>query len=190
METFLVSAALVALAEMGDRTQFLTIMLASRYRRPLAIIAGVFVATLANHALAAFAGYYVAGLLNSIWLRILVGTAFVAMAVWALIPDKETDPAQQPSRWGVFAATAVAFFIVEIGDKTQVATVALAARYHDVMRVALGTTTGMLVANIPAAYFGDAVTRFLPLRLLHYISAAIYLALGALSLAEVTGHLK
>jgi putative Ca2+/H+ antiporter (TMEM165/GDT1 family) len=190
METFLISAALVALAEMGDRTQLLTIMLASRYRQPAAIVAGVFVATLANHALAALAGYYVSSLLNSLWFRYLVGASFIAMAIWVLIPDKETETVEEPSRWGVFLATAVAFFIVEIGDKTQIATVALAARFHNVVLVAMGTTTGMLIANIPAAYFGDAITRFLPVRLLQYISAVIYFALGVLSLAETAGYLK
>jgi putative Ca2+/H+ antiporter (TMEM165/GDT1 family) len=190
MQTFLISAALVALAEMGDRTQLLTIMLASRYRQPLAIIAGVLVATLANHALAALAGYYISNLLNSAWFRYLVGASFIAMAVWVLIPDEAADADEKPSRWGVFMATAIAFFIVEIGDKTQVATMALAARYQNVALVALGTTTGMLIANIPAAYFGDAITRFLPVRLLQYISAVIYFALGALSLAETAGYLK
>jgi putative Ca2+/H+ antiporter (TMEM165/GDT1 family) len=189
MQTFLISAALVALAEMGDRTQLLTIMLASRYRRPLAIIAGVLVATLANHALAALAGYYVSNLLNSAWFRYLVGASFIAMAVWVLIPDKEASADEKPTHWGVFMTTAIAFFVVEIGDKTQVATMALAARYHNVALVALGTTTGMLIANVPAAYFGDAITRFLPMRLLQYFSAVIYFALGVLSLAETAGYL-
>jgi putative Ca2+/H+ antiporter (TMEM165/GDT1 family) len=190
METYFISAALVALAEMGDRTQLLTIMLASRYRQPLAIVAGVLVATIANHGLAALAGYYISSVLNAPWFHYLVGASFIAMAAWVLIPDKAADSGEKPSRWGVFMATAIAFFVVEIGDKTQVATMALAARYHDVVLVALGTTTGMLIANIPAAYFGEAITRFLPVRLLQYVSAVIYFVLGALSLAETAGYLK
>jgi Ca2+/H+ antiporter, TMEM165/GDT1 family len=190
MQTFLVSAALVALAEMGDRTQLLTIMLASRYRQPFAIIGGVFVATLASGVLASLAGFYVASVLDAPWFHYLIGASFIVMAGWVLIPDKESDESQKPSRWGVFMTTAITFFVVEIGDKTQIATAALAARYHDVVMVALGTTAGMMLANVPAAYFGHAITRVLPVRLLQYISAAIYFVLGVLSLAETAGYLK
>jgi putative Ca2+/H+ antiporter (TMEM165/GDT1 family) len=190
MEAFLVSAFLVALAEMGDRTQLLTIMLASRYRAPRAIIAGVFVATLFNHALAALAGFYVSSFLNALWFRYLIGISFLAMSAWALIPDKESDAAEKPGHWGVFLTTVVSFFLVEMGDKTQIATAALAARFHDVWLVAAGTTTGMMIANVPAAYFGHAVTRVLPLALLRYVSAAIYVVLGLLSLAETAGYLS
>jgi putative Ca2+/H+ antiporter (TMEM165/GDT1 family) len=190
MESFLVSAFLVALAEMGDRTQLLTIMLASRYRAPRAIIAGVLVATLFNHALAALAGFYVSSFLNALWFRYLIGLSFLAMAAWALIPDKESDAAEKPTHWGVFLTTLVSFFLVEMGDKTQIATAALAARFHDVWLVAAGTTTGMMIANVPAAYFGHAVTRVLPLALLRYVSAAIYAVLGLLSLAETAGYLS
>jgi putative Ca2+/H+ antiporter (TMEM165/GDT1 family) len=190
MESFLVSTFLVALAEMGDRTQLLTIMLASRYRAPRAIIAGVLVATLFNHALAALAGFYVSSFLNALWFRYLIGVSFLAMAAWALIPDKESDAAEKPTHWGVFLTTLVSFFLVEMGDKTQIATAALAARFHDVWLVAAGTTTGMMIANVPAAYFGHAVTRVLPLALLRYVSAAIYAVLGLLSLAETAGYLS
>jgi putative Ca2+/H+ antiporter (TMEM165/GDT1 family) len=190
MESFLVSAFLVALAEMGDRTQLLTIMLASRYRAPRAIIAGVLVATLFNHALAALAGFYVSSFLDALWFRYLIGISFLAMAAWALIPDKESDAAEKPSHWGVFLTTLVSFFLVEMGDKTQIATAALAARFHNVWLVAAGTTTGMMIANVPAAYFGHAVTRVLPLALLRYVSAAIYAVLGLLSLAETAGYLS
>ncbi|HEX3675429.1 MAG TPA: TMEM165/GDT1 family protein [Rhizomicrobium sp.] len=190
METFLVSALVVALAEMGDRTQLLTIMLASRYRQPLAIIAGVFVATLLNHALAALAGYYIASVLNAFWFRYLIGASFIVMAAWILVPDKESKESEAPRRWGVMVATAIAFFIVEMGDKTQLATAALAARYHDVILVAAGTTTGMMIANIPAAFFGHAITRVVPLAWLRYVSAAIYVVLGLLSLAETAGYLR
>jgi putative Ca2+/H+ antiporter (TMEM165/GDT1 family) len=190
METFLVSALVVALAEMGDRTQLLTIMLASRYRQPLAIVTGVFIATLLNHALAALAGYYIASVLNALWFRYLIGASFIVMAAWVLVPDKESESQETPRRWGVIVATAIAFFIVEMGDKTQLATVALAARFHNVMFVAAGTTTGMMIANIPAAYFGHAITRIIPLAWLRYVSAAIYLVLGLLSLAETAGFLR
>jgi Ca2+/H+ antiporter, TMEM165/GDT1 family len=190
MQTFLISAALVALAEMGDRTQLLTIMLASRYRQPLAIIAGVFVATLGSGVLAALAGFYISSILNALWFRYLIGASFIVMAGWVLIPDKQSDASEKPARWGVFMTTAITFFVVEMGDKTQIATAALAARFHDVVLVTAGTTAGMMLANIPAAYFGHAITRVLPLRLLQYVSAAIYFVLGVLSVLETAGYLR
>ena len=190
METFIISALLVALAEVGDRTQLLTVLLASRYHRPLPIIAGVFVATLANHALAATAGYYIASVLNAQWFRYLIGGSFIVMAAWVLVPDKEPSSAQKATHWGVFLTTVVTFFLVEMGDKTQIATAALAARFHNVVLVAAGTTTGMMIANIPAAFFGQAITRIVPVALLRYISAAIYAVLGILSLAETAGSFR
>lgn len=187
LEDFGVSALLVALAEMGDRTQLLTILLASRYRRPLPIIAGVLVATLANHALAATAGYYVSGFLDAPWFRYLIGASFLVMAGWVLVPDKAADDEATRSSHGVFLATAIAFFFVEMGDKTQIATAALAARFSSIWLVTAGTTTGMLLANVPAAYFGQAVTRVVPLHIMRYISAAVYALLGLASLAETAG---
>src|SRR6185312_17006092 len=176
-EDFGISALLVALAEMGDRTQLLTIMLAARFRRPLPIIAGVAVATLANHALAALAGYYVSSFLDAQWFRYLIGASFIVMAGWVLIPDKESDEGEKPSHRGVFLTTLIAFFIVEMGDKTQIATAALAARFSSVWIVTAGTTTGMLLANVPAAYFGHAITRVVPLAVMRYISAGVYAVL-------------
>ena len=188
-ETFGISALLVALAEMGDRTQLLTILLASRYRKPMAILAGVLAATLANHILAALAGYYVSSLLDAKWFRYLIGISFIVMAGWVLIPDNESDAGESKSDRGVFLTTLIAFFIVEMGDKTQIATAALAARFSNVSIVALGTTTGMMLANIPAAFFGQAITRVVSPRLMRLVSAAIYAVLGALSVAETAGYL-
>ena len=148
-ETFGISALLVALAEMGDRTQLLTILLASRYRKPIAILLGVLAATLANHLLAALAGYYVSSFLNAKWFHVLIGLSFILMAGWVLIPDKAAEDGAAKSHGGVFLTTLIAFFIVEMGDKTQIATVALAARFSNVWIVTAGTTTGMMLANIP-----------------------------------------
>ena len=189
LETFGISALLVALAEMGDRTQLLTILLASRYRKPVPILLGVLVATLANHALAAVAGYYVSNLLDATWFRILIALSFIAMAGWVLIPDKETDAGEGETHGGVFLTTLVAFFFVEMGDKTQIATAALAARYANVWIVTAGTTTGMMLANIPAAFLGHALTAKVPLRLMRHVSAAIYAVLGLVSLLEIAGYL-
>ena len=191
METYLVSAALVALAEMGDRTQLLAVMLASRYQKPVPILLGILAATLANHALAALAGFFLSSLLSATWFKYAIAVSFVAMAGWALIPDKaDDDDKPRPAPWGVFAATAVSFFIVEMGDKTQIATAALAARFHNVALVAAGTTTGMMLANIPAVLFGGAVTRILPIRTLQIAAAVLYLALGLWSLAATAGWVK
>jgi Ca2+/H+ antiporter, TMEM165/GDT1 family len=181
----------VALAEMGDRTQLLAIMLASRYRRPVPILLGILAATIANHALAALAGFYLSRVLSAPWFAYAVAASFVAMALWALIPDKESeDTNPRPPRLGVFLTTAIAFFILEIGDKTQIATAVLAARFHEVIIVALGTTTGMMIANVPAVYLGRAVTRFLPIRALQIAAALVYLALGLWGLAVAAGWTK
>ncbi len=192
MQTYLVSAALVALAEMGDRTQLLAIMLASRYRAPVPILAGILAATLANHALAALAGFYLSNLLSAPWFRYAVSASFVAMAAWALIPDTAGDEAEgpAPSRRGVFWATAIAFFLVEMGDKTQIATAALAARFHEVIWVAAGTASGMMLANIPAVWLGERVTRILPMAALRIAAAAVYLILGVLGLAQTAGWIR
>jgi len=188
VEPYFVSTLLVALAEMGDRTQLLAIMLASRYRKPIPILLGIFVATIANHTLASLVGFYLSGLLNALWFRYVVAGSFIAMAIWALIPDKEDDDAK-PSRlhMGVFLTTVVTFFLVEMGDKTQVATAALAARYHEVLIVAAGTTTGMMIANIPAVFLGHAVTRVLPIRALQIAAALLYLGLGIWGVATTAG---
>jgi putative Ca2+/H+ antiporter (TMEM165/GDT1 family) len=190
LETYVVSTLLVALAEMGDRTQLLTVMLASRFRRPAPILFGILVATIANHALAALAGFYLSSFLQAAWFKYAVSASFIAMALWALIPDKQEE--DRPSRWrmGVFLTTVVAFFLVEIGDKTQVATAALAARYHDVLIVAAGTTTGMMLANIPAVFLGQAVTRVLPINALRIAAAVLYLILGVIGVANTAGWIK
>lgn len=191
METYLVSALLVALAEMGDRTQLLAVMLASRYRKPLPILAGILVATVANHSLAALAGFYLSSLLSAVWFKYAVAVSFIVMALWALIPDKDGDD-ERPNRLhlGVFLTTAVTFFLVEIGDKTQVATVALAARYHSILVVAAGTTTGMMLANIPAVFLGHAVTRVLPIHALRIAAAVLYLGLGLWGVATTAGWIR
>ena len=189
LETFGISALLVALAEMGDRTQLLTILLASRYRKPMAILVGVLAATLVNHLLAALAGYYVSSLLDAKWFHVLIGLSFILMAGWVLIPDKAAEDGAAKSHGGVFLTTLIAFFIVEMGDKTQITTVALAARFSNVWIVTAGTTTGMMLANIPAAYFGHAVTRLVPMSAMRLVSAAIYAVLGVASLLETAGYL-
>jgi putative Ca2+/H+ antiporter (TMEM165/GDT1 family) len=191
LETYTVSTLLVALAEMGDRTQLLAIMLASRYRKPWSILAGILVATVANHGLAALVGFFLSGLLNAVWFKYLISASFIAMAAWALVPDKADDDNKPGKRHlGVFLTTAVAFFLVEMGDKTQIATAALAARFHDVLIVAAGTTTGMMLANIPAVFLGHAVTRVLPINALRIAAAVVYLGLGLWGIAATAGWVK
>ena len=189
METLLVSTGLVAVAEIGDKTQLLAIVLATRFRRPIPIILGILVATLANHALAATAGFFLAQFLSGAWFRYAIALGFIAMAVWALVPDKMDDEEGVKARDGasVFLTTVVAFFLVEIGDKTQVATAALAARFHSIALVAAGTTLGMMLANAPAVYLGEAATRVIPLRVIRIAAAVVFLLLGLWALAEAAG---
>lgn len=178
LEVFGVSVGLIALAEIGDKTQLLAIVLAARYRRPLPIILGILVATLLNHAAAAGLGYVIAQWLTGDWSRIGVGAAFMAMAAWALIPDKDDERAENKDAGGVFLTTLVAFFLVEIGDKTQIATSLLAARYHDILTVAAGTTLGMMVANVPAVLLGGAATRLVPLGAVRIGAALVFATIG------------
>jgi len=178
MEAFFVSAAVVAIAEIGDKTQLLALMLAARYRKPVPIILGILVATLANHALAAWAGAAAAGWLGAAAMRWIVGILFLAMAGWCLIPDKAGDGPQTARQAGAFLATLVAFFLVEIGDKTQIATVALAARFNSLIAVTAGTTVGMLLANVPVVLFGDAIAKRLPLNWVRAAAALLFLLLG------------
>jgi Ca2+/H+ antiporter, TMEM165/GDT1 family len=187
MQVYFICLGLVALAEMGDRTQLLTIMLAGRHGRPLTICTGVLAATLANHALAALAGFYLSALLTAPWFRYLIGASFIAMAAWALVPDKESDAPVTKSALGVFMTTFISFFLVEMGDKTQIATAALAARFHDVALVTLGTTSGMMLANIPAAFAGRALMKVLPMKVLRLAAAAVYAVLGVVSIAQTAG---
>lgn len=187
MEAFLVSTGIVALGEMGDKTQLLALLLAARFRRPWTIVAGILVATLANHAAAGAVGGWVAAQLGPDLLRWVVGGGFVAMAAWMLVPDKldddEDDAGRQ--RFGVFGTTVVAFFLAEMGDKTQVATVALAARFPDLWAVVAGTTLGMMLANVPAVFLGERVARAVPMRTVHAVGAAIFAVLGVLTLLGI-----
>ncbi|MBT9488919.1 MAG: TMEM165/GDT1 family protein [Rubrivivax sp.] len=187
MEAFLVSTGVVALGEMGDKTQLLALLLAARFRRPWPIVGGILVATLANHAAAGAVGGWVAALMGPVALRWLIGGSFLAMAVWMLIPDKidEDEVARTRTRFGVFGTTVVAFFIAEMGDKTQIATVALAARFSDLWAVVAGTTLGMMLANVPAVFLGERVARAVPMALVHGISALIFAVLGVLTLLNV-----
>jgi putative Ca2+/H+ antiporter (TMEM165/GDT1 family) len=178
MEAFFVSVALVAVAEIGDKTQLLALMLAARYRKPVAIIIGIFCATLANHALAAWVGAEVAKLIGADAMRWILGATFIVMAGWCLIPDKANEGPQLARRAGAFFATLVAFFLLEIGDKTQIATVALAARFHSLAMVTAGTTVGMLLANVPVVLFGGAIAKRLPIKIVHAVAALLFLALG------------
>jgi putative Ca2+/H+ antiporter (TMEM165/GDT1 family) len=182
LEPFLVSLGLVALAEIGDKTQLLAIVLAARFRKPVPIILGILAATLLNHTAAAGLGFAVARFLTGPWFQAAVGTGFIAMALWALVPDKEDEGALERTPGGVFLTTLVAFFLVEIGDKTQIATTLLAARFHDVFVVAAGTTAGMMLANIPAVLVGEAATRVIPLRYVRIGAAAVFGLIGAWAL--------
>ncbi len=192
MDALLTSTALVALAEMGDKTQLLAILLATRFRKPLPIVAGIFAATILNHFLAALVGHGVAGLLDSLAFRIAVALGFVAMGVWTLIPDKmDEDELRSQGRMGVFLTTAIAFFLVEIGDKTQIATIALGAQFGrsiaDVAMVTLGTTLGMMIANVPAVYLGDLLIQKIPLALMRSLAAISFIILGLWMLGSVLG---
>jgi len=183
MDAFFVSTAIVALAEIGDKTQLLAFILAARFRRPWPIVLGILVATLANHAFAAAVGTWLTTLMGPHTLRWVLGLSFIAMAVWTLIPDKfDEDEAKLP-RLGVFGATLVAFFLAEMGDKTQIATVALAAQYQALVAVVAGTTLGMMIANVPAVLLGDRIATRMPVKLVHGIAAAIFLGLGIATLA-------
>ena len=180
MEAFFISTGLVALAEMGDKTQLLALLLALRFRRPWPIVAGILVATLVNHALAGALGAWVTTMLGPAWLRWILGLSFLAMAAWMLIPDRidDDEDSGQPPRWGVFGTTVLAFFLAEMGDKTQIATVMLAAQYAAWAWVVAGTTLGMLLANAPVVWLGERMTRRIPIRLVHLVSALIFAGLG------------
>lgn len=190
LEAFLSSTAVVALAEVGDKTMLLAIVLAARLRAPWAILAGIFVATIANHALAALVGSQVAGLLQADWFRIAVAVGFIAMAAWTLVPDKlDDDEDTVRTAGGAFLTTLVSFFLVEMGDKTQVATIALAAHYQSVAIVAAGTTLGMMLANGPAVFLGEAIEKRVSMKLTRMLAALLFLVLGLWQLAEIFGWL-
>ena len=183
MEAFFVSTAIVALAEMGDKTQLLALVLAARFRKPWPIVLGILVATLANHGLAGALGAWVTTVVGPQVLRWILGVSFIAMAVWMLIPDKlDEGDADGAPRWGVFGTTLVAFFLAEMGDKTQIATVMLAAQYNAYLWVVAGTTLGMMLANAPVVWLGDRLVKKVPIRVVHLVSALIFLVLGLLAL--------
>lgn len=182
MEAFLISTGIVGLAEIGDKTQLLAFLLAAKFRKPLPIVLAIFVATVANHAFAAAVGAWITSMLGPDVLRWVLGVSFLAMAAWTLIPDKLDEDETKLAKYGVFLTTLIAFFMAEMGDKTQVATVALAARYHDIVSVVLGTTFGMMLANVPAVYLGDKIANRVPLRLVHGIAALVFAILGVATL--------
>jgi putative Ca2+/H+ antiporter (TMEM165/GDT1 family) len=183
MEAFLVSTGIVALAEMGDKTQLLALILAIRFRKPLTIVLGILVATIVNHGLAGALGAWLTQVVGPEILRWVLAGSFIAMAVWMLIPDSmdEEEEDQEP-RWGVFATTVVAFFLAEMGDKTQIATVMLAARFNAYFWVVAGTTLGMMLANVPVVFLGERMTRLVPMRVVHIASAMVFAVLGVLAL--------
>ena len=188
LEAFLVSTAVVALGEIGDKTQLLALLLAARYRQPRPIILGILVATLANHAGASLLGAWLARVVDPQWMRWVLGGSFLAVAAWMLVPDKADGlDSGSTSRFGVFGATTVAFFLAEMGDKTQIATVMLAARYESLVVVTAGTTLGMMIANVPAVLLGERIVNWVPVQWVHRVAAAVFALLGALMLLGAGG---
>ena len=186
MESLFVSTGVVALAEIGDKTQLLAFLLAARFKKPLPIVAGILVATLLNHGLAGALGAWITALLRPEVLRWVLGLSFVGMAIWTMIPDKiEEEETQVAQRFGVFGATLVTFFLAEMGDKTQVATVAMAAHFANPFLVVAGTTLGMLIADVPAVFVGDRFAARIPMKLVRAIAAALFALLGVLTLLGV-----
>jgi putative Ca2+/H+ antiporter (TMEM165/GDT1 family) len=181
MEAFLVSAGVVALAELGDKTQLLALLLAARFRAPVPVIAGIVTAVLVNHLTAGAVGIMVASVLSPTVLRWLLALSFVVTAVWMLIPDKEPAAGERATRFGAYGTTVVTFFLVEMGDKTQIATLALAARYQALLPVVAGTTLGMLICDVPAVLLGRAMAERVPVRLMHQIGALVFLTLAVLA---------
>jgi putative Ca2+/H+ antiporter (TMEM165/GDT1 family) len=182
VEAFLVSTGVVVLSEMGDKTQLLSMLLAAKFRKPVPIILGVFVATLVNHTTAGWVGSWVAHALGPDLLRWVVGISFIAMAGWVLVPDKIDTTQTIAKRFGVFGTTVITFFLAEMGDKTQLATVALAARYQDLFSVVAGTTLGMMIADVPAVFIGNRLAEKISMKWVHGIAAAIFALLGVLTL--------
>jgi len=185
MNAFLISTGVVALAEIGDKTQLLAFILAARFRKPIPIVLGILIATIANHAFAGLLGAWLTTLLSPQTLRWVLGASFITMAIWILIPDKFDEEDAKLPRFGVFGATFIAFFLAEMGDKTQIATVALAAQYNAIVAVVAGTTLGMMIANVPAVLLGDRIAHRMPVRLVHGIAAAIFAALGVATLLGI-----
>ncbi len=183
MDALLISTGIVALAEIGDKTQLLAFLLAARFKKPLPIIAGILCATVVNHGLAGALGAWITASLSPEILRWVLGASFLGMAVWTLIPDEiEDDEGDIAGRWGVFGATLITFFLAEMGDKTQIATIAMAAHFPDPVLVVLGTTLGMLIADVPAVFIGDRLSAKIPMRLVHGLAAALFAVLGVVTL--------
>ena len=189
MEPFLTSTAVVTLAEIGDKTQLLAIVLAARFVQPLPIVGGILVATLANHFLAALVGAQAAAFLQGDLFRYIIALSFIAMAAWTLVPDKldEDEPLKAPAKMGAFLTTTAAFFIVEMGDKTQLATVALGARFESALIVTLGTTLGMMLANVPAVFLGHEILKRVSLTLVRRIAAGLFLVIGVWMIVQTAG---
>ena len=187
VEAFLVSTLVVSLAEIGDKTQILALMLAARFLRPVPIIFGIFFATIANHAAAGLAGTLFGDALSGPWMRWLLGLSFLSVAVWALFPDKYEGGNRSMSGAGAFSATLCAFFVAEIGDKTQIATIGLAARFEQFYPVVIGTTLGMMLANVPAVLIGDRIAGRLPVRAIRIVAALVFAALGVVTIARGNG---
>ncbi len=186
MEALFISTGVIALAEIGDKTQLLAFILAARFKKPLPIIAGILCATLINHGLAGALGAWITTVVNPGAMRWVLGLSFIGMAIWTLIPDKiEGEETQVAKRLGVFGATFITFFLAEMGDKTQIATVALAAHYAAPVAVVAGTTLGMLVADVPAVFIGNKFAAKIPMRLVHSIAAGIFAVMGLLTLLQV-----
>lgn len=182
MEAFLISTGIVALAEIGDKTQLLAFILAAKFRQSVPIILGIFVATIVNHAFAGALGAWITSVVTPEVMRWVLGASFIGMALWTLIPDKFEEDDAKLARFGVFGTTLIAFFLAEMGDKTQIATVALAAQYHAFYAVVAGTTAGMMIANVPAVLLGDRIAQKVPVRLVHAVAAAIFAILGVATL--------
>ncbi len=190
MEAFLVSTGIVALAEMGDKTQLLAFVLAARFKRPLPIIAGIFAATAVNHGLAGALGAWITRVVAPEVLRWVLGLSFIAMALWTMIPDEiEAEETKAARRFGIFGATLLTFFLAEMGDKTQLATIALAAHYAAPAVVVVGTTLGMLLADVPAVFIGDRLAAKVPMKLVHFAAAALFALLGIATLAGAGARL-
>lgn len=186
MDTFLLSTGVVAIAEMGDKTQLLSLVLAARFRRYRPIIAGIFVATVLNHYAAAWLGQLVAHLIAPVFLRWIIGLGFLAIAAWALIPDKLEEEDTKVKPYGAFVATLIAFFLAEMGDKTQIATVALAVKYAPLSSVVMGTTLGMMLANVPAVILGNWISAHMYLlRYIRFVASAVFVLLGLMALGGV-----
>lgn len=182
MEAFLISTGIVALAEIGDKTQLLAFILAAKFKKPVPIILGILAATLVNHGFAGALGAWITSLVSPQIMRWILGGSFIAMALWILVPDQFDEDDAKLAKYGVFLTTLVAFFLAEMGDKTQIATIGLAAKYNSLIAVVAGTTFGMMIANVPAVIFGDKIANSIQPKIVHRIAAVIFFVLGVATL--------